>query len=215
MSIEKTLKKRMKTSSFSAFWKPEEIGDRIHGEVIRKSPNPWETDQELTEIRTEDGEVLTLPTNVALVRLLETVPHDIGDHLMIEYLGKTKSKRGRDVKTFSIAGMTAEEVEKLGLKSSAEVAEKSTLPEKDDIRRPAKASETSTKKSEPAAEPGYPKGTVTEKIEAFVNDLFGYYPEMSLKEFGHYLNTVKKFDVKPERVIRMMSLTVKDGKVSR
>lgn len=107
------LKSEAKSRTLHPFWRPQQIGEEIVGEIVSIRPSPWEKDQYLYDIKTPTGTVYTLPRNVQITDMLTSSGATVGYAVYIQYIGEGKSKKGRRVKQFKIACMPKAELEKM------------------------------------------------------------------------------------------------------
>lgn len=91
-------------------WKPEVVGEKLEGTIKSRETRKGQNDADYisyTLTRTEDGEDVRTSSK-GLDGKLANIPD--GEHVLITYKGKEKTKSGFYVKTFSV--MTWDEEDK-------------------------------------------------------------------------------------------------------
>jgi len=133
-AIKKAFRKRLRTSKFPPFFPFDEPGATLIGQVTgQHKGGAYSSDEIINHVTDLNGEEFSIPGNVVIKRLWNSLNVQKGDYVMIVYEGLTTSKGGRRVKTYSMAKMTAEEFEALqkGKELPAETpapAEKAAAP---------------------------------------------------------------------------------------
>jgi len=114
--ISEVFDKRLRGGEFPPFYPFRDKGDSVIGRIVGSHESQFSTKENpmtIFHIRTFDGEEYSLPTSTVAMSLYQQLNVQIGDYIKMIYQGEAPSKRGRPVKTYLLAKLSAEEFEKL------------------------------------------------------------------------------------------------------
>ncbi len=117
MSIDEVFKKHeVSAGQFAPFYPFEKDGDNVAGKIINSHESQFSTQdnpQTVYDIKTFEEEIYALPTSTVATSLYKNSNLKIGDYVKMTYKGEVKSKRGRNVKDFTLSVVDGETFEKM------------------------------------------------------------------------------------------------------
>ena len=217
--------KEISAAEQGSWWNPTEEGESVKGKITRreKRVNKWSNEEVIFAVRSDDGEVYTLPTHTVLQRLLLDNDVQAGDYVRVRYEGEdASSDRPNPTKLYALAKVSAEELEEM--ETGPEAAEKEEEVEEPEVEEPEveepeveEIQKSEEKKSESNAteeeEEPSEKGEIDDEVTKFVDNLMDFNDELSIEELDNYLNDVRNFGVDAKEAAIDAGYTVDDDTV--
>ncbi|TDA41323.1 MAG: hypothetical protein DSO07_05255 [Thermoproteota archaeon] len=200
-ALKEALEARMKEGGLPPRLELEENGEAIVriADIIE---NPWRPGTKIyIVINLEDDLQYRLPVNAALYRILESTGAQIGDYLLLKYLGSASTKSGKTVKRWKVGYLSSEEASRIIGQSTQQGITHSTEQEKSEKKEPGPVSET-------------PPTMSKEEISKFIEAMIAIYGFATLKDIDYYLNKVKKLNISvDEKFIQELGFKLQGDKV--
>ena len=175
--LERIMKKRLvKGGEFPPWFNFEEKGQKLLGKVISFREHPINSKTRVATIRTLEGNEYSVSLLAVLERLFTDQEVKVGDYVYIVYEGMGKSSRGRRVKLFSLAKMTAEEAEEIIKKAPPKPKEQPKPTEESEAEEKAEEKPEEKPSEKPRKELEIPEEKANE-IREFFSRLFEFYDE--------------------------------------